>query len=106
MMCLSFFWLQLQTPKAHGVPAKGKGKQTWDDDVPPATPLDMADEVAHLRDLQDYLLCATHSKPGTKTYCWVEVVQDGIKGGHRELSHSELTLWDKYIMSHASEHNE
>jgi hypothetical protein len=62
--------------------------------------VNMVDDLSHLHDLQDRLLCATHSKPGMKTFCWIELAGDGVKGGHREFSHSELTLWAKYIVSH------
>lgn len=94
-----FFWvgLQLETPKANGGP--GKAKRTRDDDIPPKTPDDMVKEVNHLRDLQDRMLCAQHSMPGMRTYCWIEVAENGVKGGHREFSHSEMTLWAKYIVS-------
>ena len=63
----------------------------------------MVKEVDHLRVLQDRLLCAKHSKPGMRVYCWIELAEQGVKGGHREFSHSELTLWAKYIVSSISE---
>jgi hypothetical protein len=63
----------------------------------------MVTEVGHLRELQDHLLCAAHSRPGMKTYCWIELAEEGIKGGHREFSYNELTLWAKYIVSQTSE---
>lgn len=98
MTCLPFFWLQVPKPKANAKPAKGKGKRTRADDIPPPTPLKLVKVVDHLRDLQERLLCAKHSKPGMRTYCWIEVAENGVKGGHREFSHSELTLWAKYIV--------
>lgn len=58
---LTFFWLQLE--KASNGP--GKGKRTRADDIPPPTPPNMVKDVDHLRDLQDRLLCAAHSKPLT-----------------------------------------
>lgn len=96
------FLLWPQTPKTH---AKGKGKRTRADDIPPETPPGMVNEVEHLRDLQSRLLCAAHSKPGMKTYCWIEPAEKGIRGGHREFTHQELTLWAKYIVSRTSERN-
>jgi hypothetical protein len=78
---------------------KGKGKRTRADDIPPATPAKMVDEVNHLRDLQVHLLCAIHSKHGIKTYCYIEVAGEGVEGGHREFSHSDLGLWAEYIVS-------
>jgi hypothetical protein len=65
----------------------------------------MKDEVNHLRDLQDRLLCAVHSRPGMKSYCHIELAEDGIKGGHREFTHQELTLWAQYIVSYTTECN-
>jgi len=50
-----FFWLCLQIPKARG---PEKGKRTRADNIPPKTPAAMVEEVAHLRDLQECLLCA------------------------------------------------
>ena len=69
------------------------------------TPSDMEDEVNHLRELQDYLLCATHSRPGMRMYCHIERAGDGVKGGHREISHQEITLWAQYIVSQRTESN-
>lgn len=89
----------------HVVHANGNKKRTREDDIPPAVPSGVADEVANLRDLQNHLACATHSKPGLKRYCWVEVAAEGVRGGHRELSHGELTLWAKYIVSETKEHD-
>ncbi|KAF8267315.1 hypothetical protein EI94DRAFT_1801798 [Lactarius quietus] len=77
--------------------APAKGKCTWAEDVPSQTPVDMVGDVNHLRELQDRLLCATHSKSGIRTYCWIELAEEGIKGGHHEFSHNELMLWAKYI---------
>lgn len=65
----------------------------------------MKEEVNHLRELQDYLLCATHSRPGMKMYCHIERAEDGVEGGHREYSHRELTLWAQYIVSQKTESN-
>ena len=94
----------LSWPQAPSKPrAKGKAKRTWADDIPPRTPSEMEDQVNHLRDLQDYLLCATHSRPGMKTYCYIEPARKGVKGGHCEFSHQELTLWAQYIVSRISE---
>jgi hypothetical protein len=93
--------LQLPKPKVDGGP--GKKKRTRDDDIPLRTPSNMVLQVDHLRDLQDRLLCTTHSKPGMRTYCWIELAEQGVKGGHREFSHSKLTLWAKYIVSSTNE---
>ena len=65
----------------------------------------MEDEVNHLRELQDYLLCATHSRPGMRTYCHIERAGDGVKGGHCEISHQEITLWAQYIVSQRTKSN-
>lgn len=78
---------------------KGNKKRTREDDIPPATPSGMVNELSHLRELQDHLTCATHSRPGMRRYCWVEVAAEGVQGGHREISHGEMTLWAKYIVS-------
>ena len=56
-------------------------------------------EVKILRELQDRYHCEIHSKYGIRTYCWIEVAEGGVKGGHREMSHREMTLWAQYIVS-------
>ena len=105
VMLTFFFLLQLKTLKVRGARGKEDKKRTWEDDIPPAVPSDMVHEVGHLRALQDHLTCAFHSKPGMKAYCWVEVAEEGIQGGHREISHSEMTLWAKYIVRQINECN-
>ena len=65
----------------------------------------MEDKVNHLCELQDYLLCMTHSRPGMRTYCHIECTGDGVKGGHCEISHQEITLWAQYIVSQRTESN-
>ncbi|KAF8259289.1 hypothetical protein EI94DRAFT_1813546 [Lactarius quietus] len=77
--------------------APAKGKCTWAEDIPPQTPANMASDVNHLHELQDGLLCMTHSKLGIRLYCWIELAEEGVKGGHREFSHNKLMLWAKYI---------
>ena len=89
----------MQTPKAR---ALGKGKRTRADDIPPKMPSNMVEEVNILRELQECYQCAAHSKPGMKTFCWIEMAGDGVKGGHRELTHREMTLWAQYIVSQTS----
>lgn len=55
--------------------------------------------MSALRTLQNHLRCAAHSKPGMVVYCRVDLGQDGVGGGHHEMSHEELTLWAQYIVS-------
>jgi hypothetical protein len=52
-----------------------------------------------VRELRAKWLCAVHSKPGTSTYCWIEPARGCEKGGHREISHDQMTLWGKLIVS-------
>ena len=40
-----------------------------------------------------------------KTYCHIERGGDGVKGGHCEISHQEMTLWAQYIVSRRTESN-
>lgn len=89
-------WLQLQKLK---VREGKKEKHTHQDDIPPEAPTEMKRQLAHLVDLQTRRQCAIHSKPGLRVYCWIEVGKEGVEGGHREMTHAQLTLWAKYIVS-------
>ena len=46
-----------------------------------------------LLELRQHLRCGTHSLPGRPVYCWPE------PGGYHKLTHEEMTLWAKYIVS-------
>jgi hypothetical protein len=52
-----------------------------------------------MHELQAKWLCAVHSKPGMTTYCWIELAGGSEKGGHREISNDQMTLWAKLIVS-------
>ncbi|KAI9428500.1 hypothetical protein H4582DRAFT_2091912 [Lactarius indigo] len=81
------------TSKAHGT-KKGKEKRRREDDIPPEPTPDMLD---HILELRQHLLCATHSKPGKKAYCAIEQSGENGKGGHKELTDEEISLWAKHI---------
>ncbi|KAI9432510.1 hypothetical protein H4582DRAFT_2061704 [Lactarius indigo] len=81
------------TSKAHGT-KKGKEKRRHEDDIPPESTPDMLD---HILELRQHLLCAAHSKPGKKAYCVIEQSGENRKGGHKELTDKEISLWAKYI---------
>ena len=55
-----------------------------------------------LHKLQERYQCAAHLKPGMKTFCWIEMAGDSMKGGHCELTHHEMMLWAQYIVSQMS----
>ncbi|KAH9007421.1 hypothetical protein EDB84DRAFT_1572907 [Lactarius hengduanensis] len=71
--------------KVYG-PKKGKEKRRREDDVPPELTQDMLD---HLLELQQHLLCETHSRPGKKTFCVVEQSGGKERGGHEEVTYEE-----------------
>src|ERR1700735_469002 len=79
--------------------AKGKEKRTRSDDIPPEPSPEMKHQHECLLDLRQHLRCGGHSLPGRPAYCWVEPGGQGLPGGHRELTHEEMTLWAKYIVS-------
>ncbi|KAI9429411.1 hypothetical protein H4582DRAFT_2089266 [Lactarius indigo] len=81
------------TSKVHGT-KRGKEKRRREDDIPPeATP----DTLDHLLELRQHLLCEAHSKPGKKAYCVVEQSGENERGGHKELTPAEISLWAKHI---------
>ncbi|KAF8266669.1 hypothetical protein EI94DRAFT_1701581 [Lactarius quietus] len=83
--------------KARRGPAK-RGRWLLSEDIaPPGTAPEMEAQVHIVDELQDHLFGTTHSRPGMRVFCWVEPAEEGIKGGHREMSHPEITLWAKYI---------
>jgi hypothetical protein len=88
--------LQLEISKSRET--KKKEKRERKDDIPPDVPPELKDQLAHLIELQTRLCCAAHSKPGMKVFCYIAPVGKGVEG-HRELSHGEMTLWAKYIVS-------
>ena len=52
-----------------------------------------------LLELRQHLRCGAHSLPGCPVYCWPEPGGQGLPGGHRKLTHKEMTLWAKFIIS-------
>ena len=78
---------------------KGKAKRTRSDDVPPESSPEMKHQQECLLDLRRHLRCSAHSIPGRPVYCWPELAGKDSLGGHRELTHEEMTLWAKHIVS-------
>ncbi|KAF8273751.1 hypothetical protein EI94DRAFT_1696663 [Lactarius quietus] len=76
---------------------QGKEKRTQDGDVPPELSSEKKHQQECLIELRHHLLCARHSRPGCQTYCWPKPATQGKMGGHRELSHEEMSLWAKHI---------
>ena len=52
-----------------------------------------------LLELRQHLRCGAHSLPGCPVYCWPEPGGQGLPGGHCKLTHKEMTLWAKFIIS-------
>lgn len=96
---LFFFGLQHISAKAMKSNTKGKAKRTRSDDVPPEPSQEMKHQQECLLDLRRHLRCTGHSMPGRPVYCWPKPGGKGSPGGHRELSHEDMTLWAKYIVS-------
>ncbi|KAH9056713.1 hypothetical protein EDB87DRAFT_1686958 [Lactarius vividus] len=82
------------TLKAHST-KRGKEKCRREDDIPPESTLDMLD---HILELRQHLLCQAHSKPGNKVYCTIEQLGEDGKGGHRQLTSRQISLWAKLIL--------
>jgi hypothetical protein len=78
---------------------KGKGKRTREDDIPPA--LTPATEKANacLEKLKQRLFCHSHTVPGKKAYCTISKSGEKGRGGHDPVSHQDMTLWAKQMVS-------
>ena len=80
-----------------------RGKQQekchCDDNIPLEPVPEVKNQYNCLVELQQYLLCQVHSMKGMSTYCWVELVTDRMRGGHHEMTHKEMTLWSKHMVS-------
>ncbi|KAI9429240.1 hypothetical protein H4582DRAFT_2089715 [Lactarius indigo] len=74
--------------KTHGS-KKGKEKHCCEDDIPPKPTPDM---LYHILELQQHLLCATHSRLGKKAYCMIKQSGENGEGGHKELMPKEISL--------------
>jgi hypothetical protein len=95
-------WLQkVQVQKIHEK-GKKKEKHTREDDIPPEPMPEAKRQVENLCTLQQQWYCMAHSTLGVMTYCWIEPAEGSSKGGHREIPHSEMTLWAKYMVSKKS----
>ncbi|KAH9024084.1 hypothetical protein EDB84DRAFT_1564538 [Lactarius hengduanensis] len=88
----------LNRPKARAGRGKGKEKRCREDDIPPEATPEAQRQDEHLLRLQRHLLCneCTQSS-GLRTYCWIEPAREGVKGGHVEIEHREMTHWAKLI---------
>jgi hypothetical protein len=85
-------------PKARG-PVKGKGKEKRhrDDDIPPELDPETKEELRCLVELQEHLEREEHSEPGMRVFCWVDPL--GSRRWHSKLSHEDITLWAKHMVS-------
>ena len=59
----------------------------------------MKRQLEHVCEIQTRIQCAEHSKPGKKVYCHIQLAKEGVEGGHLEMTHAEITLWAKHIVS-------
>jgi hypothetical protein len=98
---LTLFVLQHKDAKAtKETRGKGKEKRTRDDDIPPKPSPEVRHQHECLVELQRHLACEGCSRGGSRTYCWIEPANQGSSsGGHREMSHQEMTIWAKHIVS-------
>ena len=78
---------------------KRQEKRHRDNDIPPEPAPKVKNQYNCLVELQQYLLCQAHSMKGMSTYCWVEPATDRTRGGHRKMTHEEMTLWAKHMVS-------
>jgi hypothetical protein len=61
----------------------------------------MTQQLDCLRKLQQHLLCDTHSSARKRVFCLIKKSEGDGRGGHYELTHGEMTLWAKQMVSHA-----
>ena len=80
--------------------AKGKGKEkhSHEDDIPPDPRPEVRWQNKCLFELKLHVQCDLHSIPGMLGYCWIKQSGDD-KGGHDPLSHKDLTIWAKHMVS-------
>jgi hypothetical protein len=81
------------------VPKGKKGKRPRSADVPPEPCPEARDQQKQYLKLQQKLRCTAHSTEGKTTYCLIVPGGEGVEGGHREMSHENMTLWAKLIVS-------
>ena len=91
--------LQHISTKAIRARITGKEKRTRSDDIPPEPKPEVKHQHDCLLELRQHLKCSSHSIPGRPVYCWPKPGEKGSPGGHREVSHEEMTLWAKHIVS-------
>jgi hypothetical protein len=84
-------------PNEHG--KNMENKRTRDNDIPPDVKPEQEEQLLALCTLQKHLHCTAHSKSGMPVYCQVNLGQIGVKPGHHEISHKDLTLWAQFIVS-------
>ena len=94
-----FFGLQHIGAKAIRVVMKEKGKHMRSNDIPPEPSQEIKHQQECLLNLRKHLRCSSHLMPGCPVYCWPKPGGQGLPGGHQELSHEEMTLWAKYMVS-------
>ena len=85
--------------KARGrAKGKGKEKRSREDDIPPDPRPEVRWQNKCLLELKLHVQCDLHSIPGMLGYCWIKPSGDD-KGGHDPLSHEDLTIWAKHMVS-------
>jgi hypothetical protein len=77
---------------------KGKEKRCRDDDFPPKPSPEVLHQVQCMGELKKHLFCQVHSDGDIKKYCWVKEGSQTSEGGHRALTHPQMSLWAKHIV--------
>jgi len=97
---VTFAYLQNESTcaKVHSS-KKGKEKCHHEDDIPPELGPDMKWQIDCLHKLKEHLTCNKHSSPGKRTFCLIRRLGENTSGGHKEMSHKDMTLWAKHIVS-------
>lgn len=88
-----------QGQKARKARGKQREKRGRDEDIPQEPEPEIKHQYECLLELQKHLFCHAHSRGGLKTYCWVQPATENQSGGHREMTHEEMTLWAKHMVS-------
>jgi len=68
----------------------------------------MKRQIDCLCKLKEHLTCNKHSGLGKRMFCLIRRSGENMSGGHEEMSHEDMTLWAKHIVSgvKSSESNE
>ena len=77
----------------------GKEKCMQSDNIPPEPKPKVKHQQDCLLNLRQHLKCSCHLIPGHPVYCQTKPGENGSPGRHLEVTHEEMKLWAKHIVS-------